>query len=290
MKSSMLKNKYLQVLRPSHWIKNIIIALPVVLSNQINNNSLINLLLGIISFSLLASAGYILNDIKDIENDRQHSTKRYRPIAAGDIDITHSFTLSLVLILISLGISYSIGLYPLLITIFYFILNYFYSIIGKQIRFIDVIILSSFYIIRVFYGASINNVNLTGWFVATLTLSVLSLSIHKRYMECKNSGVQEIAGRGYNKSNELFLQILMINFGIAAIILLNIHAYFVLNITTPIFYVLINLSSAAILFFYFDDSINKSEDPVNRIIKNKKLLATLIIFLFTYIFEIIKNK
>ena len=290
MKSSMLKNKYLQVLRPSHWIKNIIIALPVVLSNQINNNSLINLLLGIISFSLLASAGYILNDIKDIENDRQHSTKRYRPIAAGDIDITHSFMLSLVLILVSLGISYSIGLYPLLITIFYFILNYFYSIIGKQIRFIDVIILSSFYIIRVFYGASINNVNLTGWFVATLTLSVLSLSIHKRYMECKNSGVQEIAGRGYNKSNELFLQILMINFGIAAIILLNIHAYFVLNITTPIFYVLINLSSAAILFFYFDDSINKSEDPVNRIIKNKKLLATLIIFLFTYIFEIIKNK
>ena len=290
MKSSMLKNKYLQVLRPSHWIKNIIIALPVVLSNQINNNSLINLLLGIISFSLLASAGYILNDIKDIENDRQHSTKRYRPIAAGDIDITHSFTLSLVLILISLGISYSIGLYPLLITIFYFILNYFYSIIGKQIRFIDVIILSSFYVIRVFYGASINNVNLTGWFVATLTLSVLSLSIHKRYMECKNSGVQEIAGRGYNKSNELFLQILMINFGIAAIILLNIHAYFVLNITTPIFYVLINLSSAAILFFYFDDSINKSEDPVNRIIKNKKLLATLIIFLFIYIFEIIKNK
>ena len=290
MKLSMLKNKYLQVLRPSHWIKNIIIALPVVLSNQINNNSLINLLLGIISFSLLASAGYILNDIKDIENDRQHSTKRYRPIAAGDIDITHSFMLSLVLILVSLGISYSIGLYPLLITIFYFILNYSYSIIGKQIRFIDVIILSSFYIIRVFYGASINNVNLTGWFVATLTLSVLSLSIHKRYMECKNSGVQEIAGRGYNKSNELFLQILMINFGIAAIILLNIHAYFVLNITTPIFYVLINLSSAAILFFYFDDSINKSEDPVNRIIKNKKLLATLIIFLFTYIFEIIKNK
>ena len=100
MKSSMLKNKYLQVLRPSHWIKNIIIALPVVLSNQINNNSLINLLLGIISFSLLASAGYILNDIKDIENDRQHSTKRYRPIAAGDIDITHSFMLSLVLILV----------------------------------------------------------------------------------------------------------------------------------------------------------------------------------------------
>ena len=72
----MLKNKYLQVLRPTHWIKNIIIALPVVLSNQINYNSLTNLLLGFISFSLLASAGYILNDIKDIENDRQHAIKK----------------------------------------------------------------------------------------------------------------------------------------------------------------------------------------------------------------------
>ena len=108
-------------------------------------------------------------------------------------------------------------------------------------------------------------------------------------MECRNSQMEEIAGRGYNKSNELFLQILMINFGIASIILLNIHAYFVLSIITPIFYVLINLSSAAILFFYFDNSNNNSEDPVNRIIKNKKLLVTLTIFLFTYIFEIIKN-
>ena len=290
MNSSMLKNKYLQLLRPTHWIKNIIIALPVVLSNQFNYNSLVNLSLGFISFSLLASAGYILNDIKDIENDRQHSIKKNRPIAAGEVDISNAFILSLVLIIVSFTISYSIGLYPLYITIFYFVLNYFYSIIGKQIRFMDVIILSSFYIIRVFYGGSINNVNLTGWFVATLTLSVLSLSLHKRYMECKNSALEEIAGRGYHKSNELFLQILMINFGIASIILLNIHAYFVLNITTPIFYVLINLSSAAILFFYFDNSNNNSEDPVNRIIKNKKLLATLMIFLFTYIFEIIKNK
>ena len=81
----MLKNKYLQLLRPTHWIKNIIIALPVVLSNQINYNSLVNLSLGFISFSLLASAGYILNDIKDIENDRRHAIKKNRPIAAGEI-------------------------------------------------------------------------------------------------------------------------------------------------------------------------------------------------------------
>lgn len=287
----MSRNNYIKLLRPSHWIKNIIIALPVILSNQINLKSLTNLILGFISFSLLASAGYILNDIKDIENDRQHPKKKYRPLASGDVDAGNSFALSIILILLSLGISFTLGLYPLLIVILYFLLNYFYSIIGKQIRFIDIIILSSFYIIRIFYGASINNITLTGWFVATLTLSVLSLSVHKRYMECKNSIQLEIPGRGYNKSHELFLQIIMINFGIASIILLNIHAYFVLNITTPLFYVLLNLSCAAITLFYFDETNNTSEDPVNRIIKNKKLLVTLMIFLLIYIFEIImKNK
>ena len=287
----MSKNNYLKLLRPSHWIKNIIIALPLILSNQLNFKSLTNLVLGIISFSLLASAGYILNDIKDIENDRQHPKKKYRPLASGDVDAGNSFIFSIILILIGFGISYSLGLYSLLILVLYFLLNYFYSIIGKQIRFIDIIILSSFYIIRIFYGASINNVTLTGWFVATLTLSVLSLSVHKRYMECKNSQQLEIPGRGYNKSHELFLQIIMINFAIASIILLNIHAYFVLNITTPLFYVLLNLSGAAITLFYFDETNSTSEDPVYRIIKNKKLLVTLMIFLLIYIFEIImKNK
>jgi 4-hydroxybenzoate polyprenyltransferase len=132
-------------------------------------------------------------------------------------------------------------------------------------------------------------VPLTGWFVATLTLSVLSLSIHKRYMECKNSEQELIPGRGYNKSHEQFLQILMINFGVAAIILLNIHAFFVLNIITPIFYVLLNLTSAGIMLLYFDESTDKSDDPVSRIIKNKKLLIALIVFLIIYIFEIISK-
>jgi 4-hydroxybenzoate polyprenyltransferase len=283
------KNSYIKLIRPTHWLKNVIIGLPLVLSMQININSLINLLLGIISFSLLASGGYILNDIKDIENDRQHHKKRNRPLANGTVDVANAFLLALIFIISAFVTSIAISKEALYFSIFYFCLNYFYSVIGKQIRFFDIIILSSFYIIRVFYGATINNVPLTGWFVATLTLSVLSLSIHKRYMECKNSEQELIPGRGYNKSHEQFLQILMINFGVAAIILLNIHAFFVLNIITPIFYVLLNLTSAGIMLLYFDESTDKSDDPVSRIIKNKKLLIALIVFLIIYIFEIISK-
>lgn len=73
----MLNNSnYIQLLRPSHWVKNLIIALPLLLSMQFNTQLLFSLLLGFLSFSLLASGSYILNDIKDIENDRLHLVKK----------------------------------------------------------------------------------------------------------------------------------------------------------------------------------------------------------------------
>ena len=84
---------------------------------------------------------------------------------------------------------------------------------------------------------------------------------------------------------------MMINFSISSIVLLNIHAYFVLNITSPFFYVLLNLSAAGITLFYFDETNDSKEDPVKKILNNQKLLFTLLMFLAIYMFEIIrKNK
>jgi 4-hydroxybenzoate polyprenyltransferase len=283
----MLKNKYIKLIRPKHWIKNLIIALPLILSQNLNFYSLLNLVLGIFSFSLLASGGYILNDIRDVENDRLHQTKRYRPLASGVIDISIAFYLAALLIIIAFFISFSINKWALLISIVYFITNYYYSIIGKAVRFIDIILLSSFYLIRIFYGAIICDVKITGWFIVTITLAVLSLSTNKRFMECLNSSVKDIPGRGYSADDAIFLQIIMINFAMSSIVLLNIHAYFVLNITNSIFFVLLNLSAASISLFYFDQSKNKSEDPVERILKNKELLISLIFFVSIYFYEMI---
>lgn len=109
-------------------------------------------------------------------------------------------------------------------------------------------------------------------------------------MECKISTRDVIPGRGYTKYHIQFLQILMINFALAAIVLLNIHAYFVLNITTPVFFVLLNLISASIMLLYFDDATDNSDDPVTRVIGNKKLLFSLTVFVFLYFFEMVTKK
>ena len=280
-------NPYIKLIRPTNWIKNIIIIIPFFLGKKFNITDLLNLVIGIVSFSLMASVGYIINDIRDIDKDRQHSHKKNRPLAIGTAKVKTSFIVAIFLFIISLYLSLLINTSAFLVLIVYFIVNYFYSIKGKDIRFVDIIILSSFYLIRVVYGGLVVDVPLTGWFVATLTMIVFGISINKRFMELKISVQEKLPGRGYTKEDEPLLHSLMINFSISALVLLNIHSYFVLQIQSYFFYCAINLITPGIIFYYYDYSKNKSDDPVDKIIKNKKLLILAFLLLIFYYYEII---
>jgi len=278
---------YVKLLRPTNWVKNLIIGLPLLLSHKISAQTVTSLCIGMVCFSFLASGGYIINDIKDIEKDRLHEKKKLRPLAAGTAKVGPSVTLAIILIAAGLGGSLYMGMRALLVAVIYFSTNLFYSLYGKRLRFFDVLQLSFFYIIRVIYGSEIYHVLLTGWFMATLTMCVLALSVSKRYMECKISTNDQIPGRGYTKQDEVFLQGLMTNFALGSVLLLNIHAYFVLAILSPFFYVFLNLAAAGIIFFYFDHAKNKSDDPVERIIKNIPLLILVLFFIVLYCYEVI---
>lgn len=278
---------FIKLIRPTNWIKNLLIFLPYILSKNINlSENVNNLILGFISFSFMSSVGYILNDVIDIDNDRQHENKKFRPLAYGSVQIKTAIYLAIFLFTISLILSYLINITSFKIIIVYFILNYFYSTKGKTIRFYDIIILSSFYLIRIIYGSIISNVILSGWFVATLIMIVFGIAINKRFMELKISKNITLLGRNYTKDDELILHSLMINFSIAALILLNIHSYFVLLIHDYYFYCIINLITPGIIFYYFDYAKNISDDPVEKIIKNKNLLILTMILLLSYFFEI----
>lgn len=280
-------NPYITLIRPKSWVKNIIIIIPFLLGKKFNTIDGINILIGFMSFSLMSSVCYILNDIVDIDIDRQHPFKKLRPLANATVSVNKSILFALLLFIISLFLCFIINKYAVLILLFYFILNYTYTNFIKNIRFIDIIILSSFYILRVIYGSYLVNVTLSGWFVSTLTMVVLSLSINKRYLELKINQHEKLPGRNYQKEDEMFLYTFMINFSIAALVLLNIHAYFVLQIQKYYFYCFINLIIPAIIFYYFDNKYIKSDDPVEKIIKNKRLLFFTLILLVIYYFEIL---
>ena len=134
-------NPYIKLIRPTNWIKNIIIVIPFFLGRKFNVPDTINLIIGVVSFSLMASVGYIINDIRDIEKDRQHPNKKNRPLANGTAKIKISFILAIILFIISISLSLLINTAALFVLIAYFIINYFYSVKGKDIRFVDIMIL-----------------------------------------------------------------------------------------------------------------------------------------------------
>ena len=86
--------KYLKLIRVKHWIKNCLIFLPLIFSREINKTNIILTILGFISFSLASSIIYIINDIRDKEKDKNHPTKKNRPIAAGTISIPSASTIA----------------------------------------------------------------------------------------------------------------------------------------------------------------------------------------------------
>jgi len=183
---------YFRLLRVHHWIKNILVFIPLFFSlSFFDVLSVKAALLGFISFSLLTSIVYILNDIRDIEKDRLHSSKRHRPLASGEISVHHAIII-LVILFASLIALFGIlriqdnRLYNLKsvgLLLLYMLLNIAYSMGLKNVPIVDVTILASGYVIRVFFGAVIIGVDISMWLYLVITMGAYYIGLGKRRNE-----------------------------------------------------------------------------------------------------------
>ena len=184
------KLKYIiKQLRVKHYVKNGLIFLPLFFSGLLSqSNNILLCILGFISFSLMASVVYVLNDLVDAKNDRKHSTKRKRPIACYMIKKYEAIIMLIILFLSSILISYfSFGTNILVFTILigYAILNILYSFVLKNIPIIDVFVLASCYLLRIFYGGLIVGVYVSKWLYLTVLCGSLFMGFGKRRNEIK---------------------------------------------------------------------------------------------------------
>jgi len=181
----------IKLMRPKHYIKNFLIFLPLVFSGLFfeNKNFLITLVSFII-FSLVASIIYIVNDIKDIEKDRKHPTKKMRPIASGAVSIKSAVVLVITLLILTVIISIlsRLPMISLILLVLYFFLNIGYSFGLKNIPLLDIVILVSGFLIRVLYGATILNINVSNWLYLTIIVVSFYLSLGKRRNEVVKNG------------------------------------------------------------------------------------------------------
>jgi len=184
---------FLKAMRPKQWIKNGLIFAAIVFDRQITNpDALFRTVAGAVLFSLVASAVYLVNDLSDIESDRNHSSKRHRPIASGALPVPAARVGAVLLLAVSLPLAYLLSPGFFLLTAGYFILNISYSLWLKHITILDVLFLASFYVIRVVAGVTLISVErFSPWLYIATTFVALLMGIGKRRAELLKTGAQE---------------------------------------------------------------------------------------------------
>lgn len=192
---------WVREIRPHQWAKNLLIFVPAMAAHlEWTQVQVVNLLSGFAAFSLLASSVYVVNDLVDLPNDRQHATKKNRPIAAGLINPTVAAIGALLLIAIAAAITWRLPREFQLTLSIYLVITTAYSFVLKRRVLLDVICLASLYTIRVVAGSTLVDAPLSQWFLAFSIFFFFSLALVKRVAELRplvTSGEQAVAGRGY---------------------------------------------------------------------------------------------
>jgi 4-hydroxybenzoate polyprenyltransferase len=197
-------------LRPHQWVKNLLVFVPVILDHRLfDGPTLTKAAVAFFAFCCAASSAYILNDILDLEADRRHPTKRYRPFAAGTL--SPALGIALVPGLLGLALAASLAalparfLEPLAI---YVVLTAAYSVHLKQIAVLDVLLLAGLYTLRVLAGIAAADVRFSAWLLAFSMFLFLSLAFLKRYTEVSamdGATTEQVRRRGYIRGDREWL-------------------------------------------------------------------------------------
>jgi decaprenyl-phosphate phosphoribosyltransferase len=180
----LLLRNILRLLRPRQWVKNGAIFVALIFSGQLFDATLFSEVAeGFIIFCALSSAIYIINDMLDIEKDRIHPFKRYRPLAHNDVSISLAAGIATVLAIGSLVASYFLSPGFFIIAIIYFVLHVLYSLVFKHIEIIDILTLAGGYMLRVFAGEVVSGFHISAWLFLTVISLSLFLAIGKRRSE-----------------------------------------------------------------------------------------------------------
>ena len=147
----------IKLLRPKHSVKNLLIFLPLIFGlKHLSLQDFRSSVAGFFVFCFVASSIYIINDYKDIKKDRLHPVKKYRPLASGAVTKNEALITLIILLLLAIitSIIFHFSWVSLLLITTYFILNLFYSLGLKNLPIIDITILASGFLIRLFLGSS----------------------------------------------------------------------------------------------------------------------------------------
>lgn len=275
---------YINVLRPWQWIKNLLIFIPYILSENSNDLDISNLVIIFFIFSAFVSSTYVFNDIKDVDIDRLHPKKKNRPIANGTIEKKRALIYSTSLFFSSFALSFYISTEAGILFTLYGITTFLYSIYFKYLFLVDTFCISLMFLIRLLIGGSVSSISVTTYLGSFIFLTSCILSISKK--------LSIIYTENINSENTYFAMLKKQNNNIE---FKNLYIFFSISSISSLFLWFINLRSDILLFqnivflivsmisyfiflIYVFKLSNKGrlEDFSKEIITNKYLLITAI--------------
>ena len=263
---------YLELFRVKHYIKDLLIFTTIIFGADLFTDNFYKILIGFISFSLMSSVIYIINDIIDYDLDKKTPVKKNKPISSGKISKDKALKISILTFFLSLILNYfTCSLFSYLYLLAYFLLNLFYSFYGKNIPYLDLLLIITFYIIRIDYGAMILNVTVSLILNLTVIFGSLYLILTKRRVEIENKKCRKVLKK-YDKKR---LRI----FSIISLILMLI-CYVIWCLMQHIKYIMFTSILVLLIFIRYDKEAKKSLDGnLVDVLLNDKIL-TLICILY----------
>jgi len=288
-------SQFSKILRVHQWVKNVLLFVPMLAAHQIyDTQAIFTLIIAFFSFSLCASATYIINDLLDLNSDRKHPSKRYRPFAAASVPIAMGAVLVPIFVIASLALGIMVG--PAFITwlVIYFILTCAYSFYLKRLALIDCLTLAILYTIRIIAGAAAIELTLSMWILAFSLFIFQSLAFLKRYSELltqKAVGTDKAHGRDYLFKDSSLIQSIGISTGIAATVVLALYLNSdkVLNSYAhpQLTWLAVPLTLFWISFAWLEAHRGKMhDDPVLFAIKNKVSLSLFLLIFIVFVLAI----
>ena len=217
---------FIKELRPHQWVKNFIIFVPLLTSHEFDTVKLRNAVLAFISFSLCASAVYLLNDLLDLDADRHHHRKKSRPFASGELPLSVGLVSAPLLLALSGGAGFCLSWNFLAVLAVYVVLTTSYSWQVKQMALLDVFFLAGLYTIRLVAGHAATRIPFSFWLLAFSMFIFLSLALVKRFTELKTLRQQnrhDSKGRGYTSEDLELVAMLGIASGFLSVLVMALY-------------------------------------------------------------------
>ncbi len=275
------------LLRPHQYIKNLFIFAPLLFAFEFNTQLFYAAGITFILFSVLASSVYVLNDLMDINEDKQHPTKKNRPLASGKISTKTATMLFFIMSGASLGISFFLNKELFAILLFYFILNILYSLKLKHIAIVDIFIISTGFVLRLFAGSTTSDIPLSMWIIIITFLLAIFLALAKR----RDDVLLSIQGKetrknidGYNLEFVNASMVLMsgvvivsyLQYTVSPEVIERIGSHY-LFLTT--FFVILGILRYMQITFVE----NSSQSPTKIVLKDRFLQLTILLWIVSFI-------